>query len=94
VKKSALVTFGVIMSALVLCSCGEDRRCVDADGNVVEDEKCKEKDRRRTSAARLGGYRWYYGGSGRGLGSKVSGGSYVSRGGFGRLASFHGSGGS
>ena len=29
VKKSALVTFGVIMSALILCAC-EDRCCVDA----------------------------------------------------------------
>lgn len=95
-KKSALVTFGVIMSALLLCSCGEDRRCVDANGNVVEDEKCKEEDKKRTRSGHVGGYRWYYGGSGRGVGTKVSGGSYskVSRGGFGHLASFHGSGGS
>jgi hypothetical protein len=97
-KKSALVTFGVIMSALILCSCGEERRCVDANGVVVDDEKCKEADKRRTGGSyggsHGGGFYWYYGGSGRGLGSKVSGGSFssVSRGGFGHLAAAHGSG--
>lgn len=34
-KKSGLVTFGVTMTTLILCSCGEDRRCEDVNGNVV-----------------------------------------------------------
>ena len=74
-KKSAVVTFGVIMSALILCACGEERRCVDANGNVVEDEKCKEADQRQTTGGHRGFY-WYYGGTGRTIGSKASGGSF------------------
>lgn len=95
-KKSAVVTFGVIMSALILCACSEERRCVDANGNVVEDEKCQGAEKQRASGGHGGGHYWYYGGSGHGLGSKVSGGSYssVSRGGFGSLGAAHGSGGS
>jgi hypothetical protein len=94
VKKSALVTFGVIMSALILCACSEDRRCVDANGNVVEDEKCKEADKRHITGGHRGFY-WYYGGTHGGVGTRASGGSFtpgVSRGGFGRLAGLHGSG--
>ena len=93
-RKSALVSFGVIMSALILCSCNEDRRCVDANGNVVEDEKCREVSSQRATGGHGGGFHWYYGGTGHRLGSRVSGGSYspVSRGGFGRLASLHGFG--
>ncbi len=94
-KKSTLVTFGVIMSTLILCvSCSEERRCVDANGNVVEDEKCKEADKQQRTGGHAGGFRWYYGGSGHGVGSRVSGGSYspISRGGFGHLAGLHGGG--
>ena len=97
-KKSSLVTFGAVMAALILSACGEDRRCVDANGVVVEDERCQkeEKDRGRTDGGGRVYYRWYYGGSGYKVGSRASGGSYspVSRGGFGRLASLHGSGSS
>ena len=95
-KKSSLVTFGAIMAALILAACGEDRRCVDADGIVVDEKKCREeeKDRGRTGGSGTVHYRWYYGGSGYQVGSRASGGSYspVSRGGFGRLASLHGAG--
>jgi hypothetical protein len=94
VKKSTLVTFGAIMSALILCACGEERRCVDANGIVVEDEKCKEAEKKRSSGGHGGGHYWYYGGSGHGVGSKVSGGSHVSRGGFGHLGAVHASGAS
>ncbi len=94
-KKSALVTFGVIMSALVLCAC-DNRCCVDAQGNVVDDNNCKEEEQGRTTTG--GGhavYRWYYGGTHGGVGTPVRGGSFtpgVVRGGFGRLAGLHGSG--
>jgi hypothetical protein len=95
-KKSSLVAFGAIMAALILSACGEDRRCVDPDGFVVEDEKCRkeEKDQARTGSRGTGVFRWYYGGSGHTVGSRVSGGSHssVSRGGFGRLGFLHGSG--
>jgi hypothetical protein len=96
VKKSVLVTFGVIMSTLILCSCGEERRCVDADGNVVEDEKCKEADKTRSSGGHGGSrFFWYYGGTHGGVGTRASGGSYtpVSRGGFGGLGALHASAG-
>lgn len=96
-KKSSLVTFGAIMATLILSACGEDQRCVDANGNVVEDKKCQEEEKSQTrSGGGAGLYRWYYGGSGYGVGSRVSGGSYssVSRGGFGRLGFLHSSGGS
>jgi len=95
VKKSAAITFGVIMSALVLCAC-EERRCVDAEGKVVDEKHCKEEDKKtRSGGVRSGGFRWYYGGSRGGVGTRISGGSYtpgVVRGGFGRLAGLHGSG--
>jgi hypothetical protein len=94
-RKSALVTFGVIMSTLILCSCGEDRRCVDANGTVVDNEKCKEADKVRSSGGHYsGGHYWYYGGHGYGVGSRVSGGSYtsVARGGFGHFGMVHGFG--
>ncbi len=94
-KKSALVTFGVIRSALILCACGDERRCVDENGNVVEDSKCKDADRQRSLGGHGGGFHWYYGGSGYRIGSRVSGGSYhsISRGGFGHLGFAHGFGG-
>ncbi len=92
-KKNALVTFGVIMSALVLCAC-EDRCCVDVKGNVVDDKYCQEEDKQRAASGHGGGgHFWYYGGVHGGVGSRASGGSYVpgvSRGGFGRLAGLHG----
>lgn len=81
------------MSALLLCACGEERRCVDADGNVVEDEKCKEADQKQTGTGGHRGFYWYYGGAGgRTIGSRASGGSFssVSRGGFGSSAAAHG----
>ena len=93
-KKSALITFGVIMSALILCSC-EDRCCVDAQGNVVHDKKCKEEDKARATGGHGGGFHWYYSGTHGGVGTRASGGSFtqgVSRGGFGRLAGLHGFG--
>lgn len=93
-KKSALITFGVIMSALILCSC-EDRCCVDAQGNVVDDKNCKEEDKARATGGHVGAHYWYYGGTHGGMGTRVSGGSLtagVSRGGFGHLAGLHGSG--
>ena len=94
-KKSAAVTFGVLMTTLILASCGQDRRCVDENGVVVADEKCREDDKKRSRTGFVGGHRWYYGGSGRSVGSRATGGSFtVARGGFGRLAGFHGSGGS
>jgi hypothetical protein len=92
VKKSALITFGVIMSALVFCSC-ENRSCVDAQGKVVDDQKCKEEDKARAMGGHGGGFHWYYGGTHGGVGTRVRGGSFtsgVSRGGFGRLAGLHG----
>jgi hypothetical protein len=94
VKKSALITFGVIMSALILGSC-ENRCCVDAQGNVVDDEKCKEEDKARGTGGHGGGTHWYYGGTHGGVGTRASGGSFtsgVSRGGFGHLSGLHGSG--
>jgi hypothetical protein len=94
VKKSALVTFGVIMSALVLCAC-ENRCCVDAQGNVVDDKQCQEEDKARATGGHGGGAHWYYGGTHGGVGTRAAGGSFtrgVSRGGFGHLAGLHGSG--
>ena len=91
-KKSALITFGLIMSTLILCSC-EDRCCVDAQGNVVEDEKCKKEEKTRAAGGHGGGFHWYYGGTHGGVGSRASGGSFtpgVIRGGFGSLGAFHG----
>jgi hypothetical protein len=94
-KKSALVTFGVIMSALILCAC-EDRCCVDANGNVVDDHKCKEEEKARASGGHVGGgHYWYYSGTHGGVGTRARGGSFtpgVSRGGFGHLAGLHASG--
>ena len=91
-KKTTSITLGFIMSAVIVSGCGEQRRCVDANGIVVTDEQCQEDTTgtRRSST----GSRWYYGGSRGGIGSRVSDGSFESssRGGFGRLASFHGSG--
>ena len=89
-KKSALVTFGVIMSALILCAC-EDRCCVDAQGNVVDEKKCKEDQQARTSGGHGGGHYWYYGGTHGGVGTRATSGSFISRGGFGHLAGLHGS---
>jgi hypothetical protein len=94
VKKSALITFGVIMSTLILGSC-ENRCCVDAQGNVVDDQKCKEEDEARATGGHGGGHYWYYGGTHGGVGTRAGGGSFtsgVSRGGFGHLAGLHGSG--
>ena len=92
-KKSALITFGVIMSALVLCSC-EDRCCVDAQGNVVDDKQCQEEDKARGTGSHGGGggVHWYYGGFHSGVGTRATGGSFtpgVTRGGFGSLGAFH-----
>lgn len=92
-KKTTSITLGFIMSAVIVTGCGEQRRCVDANGIVVADEQCKEG----TSGTSRSGYtgtRWYYGGTRGGVGTSVSGGSFTptSRGGFGSLASFHGSG--
>ena len=93
-KKSALITFGVMMSALILCAC-EDRCCVDAQGNVVDDQKCKEEDKARGTGSHGGGgvHYWYYGGTHGGVGTRAAGGSFtpgVSRGGFGGLGFAHG----
>ena len=91
-RKSALVTLGVLMSALILCSC-EDRCCVDANGNVVDDQKCKEEEKTRASGGHGGGHFWYYRGAHGGVGTRATGGSFtpgVSRGGFGALGHAHG----
>ena len=80
------------MSALILCAC-EDRCCVDAQGNVVDDQKCKEEDKARATGAHGGGVHWYYGGTHGGVGTRAGGGSFtsgVSRGGFGGLGFAHG----
>ncbi len=101
-KKSALITFGVIMSALILCSC-ENRCCVDAQGKVVDEKKCKEEEEkaRGTGSSGHGGgyvgrtYFWYYGGTHGGMGTRASGGSFtagVSRGGFGAIGAAHAAG--
>lgn len=83
------------MSTLILGSCDDKKRCVDANGVVVDDGKCHEEEKEKTQGRTGSGYHWYYGGTGYGQGQRASGGSLhsVSRGGFGRMASLHGSSG-
>lgn len=92
-KKTMSITLGFIMSAVIATGCGEQRRCVDANGVVVADEQCREGASGTRGSGHTGS-RWYYGGSRGGIGTSASGGSFTptSRGGFGSLASFHGSG--
>lgn len=98
------------------CRHTDPQRCVDEQGRVVDPSFCKNLQPGQTAAGTInnnGGhydngifyphlYRYYYGGSGGGFGSFVSGGSYTpipghsystgtSRGGFG--SSFGGDGG-
>lgn len=80
--RSAAVPVSLLTAlALTITGCSghrdERRRCVDNSDTVVDDSRC------RSSSG--GGYRYYYGGLGLGIGQKVSGGSYTSssRGGFG-----------
>ncbi len=104
-KRSKCVTLGLVMSAMIVTGCIDQRRCVDTNGIVIADEACKDEEKSSSSSSGTtgttvhSGPHWYYGGRGTGLGSKVSGGTTspgifgrVARGGFGSLASFHGSG--
>lgn len=90
-KKSTSITIGLVLSALVVAGCGDDRRCVDANDIVVLDDYCEDDSPMRTSH-----HHWYYGGTGRTVGHKATGGSYhsVSRGGFGSTGAMHASAGS
>jgi hypothetical protein len=90
-KKTTSITIGVVLSALVIAGCGEDRRCVDANDIVVMDDYCDDDSPSRSSS-----HRWYYGGhGGYNVGHRATGGSYhsVSRGGFGSTAAAHASSG-
>jgi hypothetical protein len=79
------VAYGLFGAMLAICSGGfiydafvEHKDCVDArSGQVVEPINCRH-------ATSNGVYRWYYGGTSRGIGTKATGGSYE-RGGFGRF---------
>jgi hypothetical protein len=69
------------MGACAVAASGDDGRCIDANQTVVDNSQCDNH---------VAGTRYYYGGSGRGIGSRVSGGSYE-RGGFGHgFSSGHG----
>ncbi|MER5947350.1 hypothetical protein ABT127_14885 [Streptomyces sp. NPDC001904] len=81
---------GLLAAALTACDSDPDKRCVDRDSyttgkgyKVVDDKYCK------SGSSSTGGAGWYYGGSKSGSRvesgsfSKSSGGSGVSRGGFG-----------
>ncbi len=94
-KKTTSITLGVIMSAVILTNCGDDRRCVDTGGIVVPEQLCSEDDDDGGSSSAGRSFRWYYGGDGGRIGSKATGGSYTSvrRGGFGSSIFSHTSGG-
>jgi hypothetical protein len=94
-KKSTGITLGLIMSTLILAGCDDNTRCVDANGIVVEDGKCREEEKKKEQGRSSGGFHWYAGGTGYRVGERASGGSLhsVSRGGFGRLAALHGASG-
>jgi hypothetical protein len=104
-------------AAALLAGChqADPQRCVDEQGRVVDPSFCKNLQPGQTAAGNMsnnGGhydngifyphiYRYYYGGSGGGAGSFVSGGGYTpipghsystSRGGFGSLISGGGEG--
>ncbi len=103
-KKSRAVPIGLVAfvaSSLVACGPTDYKRCVDDTGRVVDDERCT---RPAAPGPPIGVYHWYYGGRGLRVGDMVSGGSstpsagvrYHSstvRGGFGRSAATHASGG-
>lgn len=71
---AGLCAYGVIRDR------DDDRTCVDAEYQVVDDDACEDG---------RDGYRWYYGGS-RGSSGKMTGGSFE-RSGFGGHSSGGGS---
>ena len=84
-----------VAAGLLAC---ERRRCIDANGAIVEDERCAGPD---GGVGRAGGAHWYYYGSGRRYstwthwsgtshGTEVGHSSSVSRGGFGHAGASHG----
>ncbi len=83
-KKSRVIELGLLLAmAGALTGCRRearvDQRCVDANGVVVDDKYCANQDQQRGTLGFVGGYypyRWYYGGYGSGLGSRVGNGSY------------------
>lgn len=84
-KKSRVIELGLLLAmAGALTGCRREpsvaQRCVDANGVVVDDKCCATQDQQRGSPGFVGGgyypYRWYYGGYGTGLGSRVGNGSY------------------
>ncbi len=102
-----LVVF--VASSLAACGPRDYKRCVDQDGRVVGDQPCQGAATGGAAYGGTGGYggpgyRWYYGGYGLRVGDRVGGGSYTARagtsyrsstvrGGFGRSAVAHASGG-
>src|SRR5512140_996748 len=84
-KRTRLIQLGLLLGmAGALTGCRReprvDQRCVDANGVVVDDKYCASQDQQRGTPGYLGGgyypYRWYYGGYGGGLGSRVGNGSF------------------
>ena len=71
-KKSSAVTLVLLTSAIALESCGS-KRCVDSNNFVVDNRPCEN------SPGHGGGfgYHTYVGGYG-GVGTRASGGSFVS----------------
>lgn len=55
---------------------GQVTRCVDVDGRVVVDDKCDQQSHVPTGYGPYPLYRWYYGGSGYGVGQPAGGGSF------------------
>jgi hypothetical protein len=93
-KKSTGITLGLVMSTLIMAGCDDKTRCVDANGVVVEDGKCREEEKKKEQGHSSSGFHWYSGGTGYQVGERASGGTHsVSRGGFGRSAALHGSSG-
>lgn len=73
-KKSAVVKLGITTAMALALRCGgprrEAQRCVDGNGQVVEDRYCRQGPVGAPYA-----YHWWYGGSGYYPGERVSGGS-------------------
>lgn len=99
-RRSREIRLGLLLAvAAGLLAC-ERRRCVDANGVMVEDERCAEPD---GGVGHAGGAHWYYYGSGRRYstwsyfwsggtshGTSAGHSSSVSRGGFGHAGASHG----
>jgi hypothetical protein len=77
--------YGLVGAMLLVCGGGfiydrfvEHKDCVDSrTGQVVDGSQCRH-------STGSGIYRWYYGGTSRGVGTEATGGSFE-RGGFGRF---------